>query len=339
MQSSRSARLHVQWGAAAVALAISLAAPLSTAGAQTAASYPDKPVRIVNPFPPGSPVDAVGRLVALRLGTVWKQPVYVESHSGAGGTLGTAYVVNSPPDGTTLLVSTQSPVTVAPQVVKNVTYDPMRDLIPVWGVLSSGLVIVVNSALPIQTVSDLVAYAKANPKALAFASSGNGTVQHLAGELFKARTGAPLLHVPYRGGAPAANDLIAGQVQVMFDSVSNQIGYIRAGKVHALAVMRPTRAAALPDTPTLDEVGIKGADMRGYVGIFAPGSIPPAALSKLRTDIAQVMSGPQVRKQLDDFSMEGDALDADTFTRYVKEDFQQIREIVKTANITADAAQ
>jgi tripartite-type tricarboxylate transporter receptor subunit TctC len=302
-----------------------------------AEAYPDKPVRIINPFPPGSPVDVVGRLMAQRLATVWTQPVIVESKSGAGGTVGAGFVASAPPDGATLLVSTQSPITVAPLVYKSLAYDPMRDLVPVWGIASSGLVIVVTPSVPARTLQELVQHAKANPTALAYASSGAGTVQHLAGELFIAKTGAPLLHVPYRGGAPAANDLVAGQVHVMFDSLSNQLANIRAGRVRALAVMRPNRSPALPEVPTTAEAGAPGVLMRGWIGFFAPKGMPAQALATLRADALRVMRGPDVATKLGAIGLDGEILDAEAFGRYVQADFAQVREIVRTANIQLDS--
>lgn len=316
------------------ALAVPAAAGLPSSA--LAQAYPDKPVRIINPFPPGSPVDAVGRLLAQRLATVWPQPVIVESKSGAGGTLGAGFVAAAP-DGSTLLVSTQSPITVAPLLYKSLPYEPTRDLLPVWGIASSGLVIVVTPSLPVKTLAELVQYAKAHPKDLSYASSGSGTVQHLAGELFIAKTGAPLLHVPYRGGAPAANDLMAGQVHVMFDSLSNQLAGIRSGRVRALAVMRPTRAASLPDVPTTTEAGAPGVQMRGWIGLFAPRSISPAALATLRADALRTMRGPEVASALGAIGLDGEILDAEAFGRYVQADMVQVREIVRTANIQLDA--
>ncbi len=326
---------HTGLGTAAALLAL-LAALLTLPLPLHAQTYPDKPVRIVNPFPPGSPIDAVGRLLAQRLGTIWSHPVVVESKSGVGGTLGAGFVASSPPDGSNLLVTSQSPITVAPLLYKSLSYDPSRDLAPVWGIASSGLVIVVTNGLAVQSLAELVQYAKTHPKALAYASSGNGTIQHLAGELFIARTGAPLLHVPYRGGAPAATDLIGGQVHVMFDSLSNQLANIRSGRVRALAVMRPTRSAALPEVPTAAEAGSPGVEMRGWIGVFAPRSMPAPALATLRADALRVMRGPEVDKALLALGLDGEILDAEAFGRYVQADMLQVREIVRAANIQLD---
>ena len=188
-------------------LAAIAAAPLAGA----AEVYPDRTIRIINPFPSGSPVDVIGRLVADRLEKAWRQPVLVESKSGAGGTVGANFVAKAPADGYTLLVTTASTMATAPALYRSLPYDPLRDFAPIWAVKSSGQVVIVNPSLPVQSLRDLVDYAKAHRGQVSYASSGFGTLQHPAGELFIARTGAPLVHVPYRGGAPATNDLLGGQ--------------------------------------------------------------------------------------------------------------------------------
>ncbi len=213
-------------------------------------TYPDQPIRIINPFPSGSPVDVIGRLIADRLEKALGQPVLVESKSGAGGTLGANYIAKSPPDGYTLLVTTGSTLATAPALYRSLPYDPIADFAPIWAVKSSGQVVVVNPALPVTSLQELVQYTKAHKGEVSYASSGFGTVQHLAGELFVAHTGAPLTHIPYRGGAPATNDLIGGHIQVMFDAIGNTLQNIQAGKLRALAVLRAQRARVLPDVPT-----------------------------------------------------------------------------------------
>ena len=207
-------------------------------------TYPDQPIRIINPFPSGSPVDVIGRLIDDRLEKALGQPVLVESKSGAGGTLGANYIAKSPPDGYTLLVTTGSTLATAPALYRSLPYDPIADFAPIWAVKSSGQVVVVNPALPVTSLQELVQYTKAHKGEVSYASSGFGTVQHLAGELFVAHTGAPLTHVPYRGGAPATNDLIGGHIQVMFDAIGNTLQNIQAGKLRALAVLRAQRARA-----------------------------------------------------------------------------------------------
>ncbi len=262
--------------------------------ARAQVSYPEKPIRIINPFPPGSPVDFIGRLAAERLQRAWGKPVLVESRSGAGGTIGADYVAKSPPDGYTLLVTTPSTLAVAPSLYKVLPYEPLRDFAPIWSITSSGLVVVVNPKVPAHNLSEFIQYVKANPGKVAYASSGVGTTQHLAGEAFKARTGLDILHVPYKGGAPASADLMSGQVQVMFDAVTNVMGAVKDGRLRALAVLRAKCSRALPDVPTAAEQGVTGVEQPGWVGIFAPAATPPDVVAKLVSTLTHEMAEPDV---------------------------------------------
>ena len=274
-----------------------------TAAAPAQTSYPDKPIRIINPFPAGSPVEFVGRLIAGKLEAAFGQPAVLESRSGAGGTVGANLVAKSAPDGYTLLVTTPSTVATAPALFKSMPYDPVKDFAGIWAVNSGGLVMVVNPAFPAKTVLEFIAYARAHPGEVSFASSGYGTTQHLAGELFQARTGVKLLHVPYRGGAPATTDLIAGHVQVMFDSLSNTYQSIQSGKLRALMLLRPRRNALFPDLPTAAEAGAPGVETPGWIGLFAPSATPKDVMAKLtatldaRDERARHGQAPDGRRQ------------------------------------------
>ena len=278
-----------------LALLLFVAAPSARAAELT---YPDQPIRIIDPFPSGSPVDVIGRLIADRLEKALGQPVLVESKSGAGGTLGANYVAKSPPDGYTLLVTTGSTLATAPALYRSLPYDPIADFAPIWAVKSSGQVVVVNPALPVKSLQELVQYATAHKGEVSYASSGFGTVQHLAGELFVAHTGAPLTHVPYRGGAPATNDLIGGHIQVMFDAIGNTLQNIEAGKLRALAVLRAQRARVLPDVPTAAEAGVPGVELNGWVGLFAPAATPRQILDKLISTLAASTTDQELTKRL-----------------------------------------
>ncbi len=310
-----------------VALAATRAADAS------AQAYPDRPIHIVNPFPSGSPVDVIGRLVADRLERIWGQPVLVESKSGAGGTVGANFVAKSPPDGYTLLVTSASTLATAPALFKSLPYDPIKDFAPIWAVKSSGQVVVVNPALPVETLQDLVRYAKAHPGQVSYASSGFGTVQHLAGELFMARTGAPLVHVPYRGGAPATNDLLGGHIQVMFDAIGNTLQNINAGKLRALAVLRAKRAAVLPNVPTAAEAGVPGVELNGWVGLFAPGETPSDVLDKLSATVASTMADRDLAARLVAAGNDTDFLVGPALGERLQEDKAAIAAIVKAARI------
>jgi tripartite-type tricarboxylate transporter receptor subunit TctC len=314
-----------------LALLAALAAPRSARAEEQ--TYPDRPIRIIDPFPSGSPVDVIGRLVADRLEKAWGQPVLVESKSGAGGTVGANVVARSPPDGYTLLITSASTLATAPALFKSLPYDPIKDFAPIWAVKSSGQVVVVNPALPINNLQDLVQYAKAHPSQVSYASSGFGTVQHLAGELFIARTGAPLIHVPYRGGAPATNDLLGGHIQVMFDAIGNTLQNIKAGKLKALAVLRAKRAAVLPDVPTAAEAGVPGVELNGWVGLFAPAQTPRNILDKLSATVASSMAEKELAERLVAAGNDTDFLVGPALGERLSEDKASIAAIVKAAGI------
>ncbi|MBN9428400.1 MAG: tripartite tricarboxylate transporter substrate binding protein [Burkholderiales bacterium] len=320
--------------AALAALCCAWRIPPALAQPSANSSIPGKGFNIVNPFPPGSPVEFVGRLVAHALERHWPQQfAVVESRSGAGGTLGANTVVRSEPTGATLLVSTASPITVAAALYEKLPYDPARDLIPIWGVATPGQVVVVNKDLPVKTLAELVAYAKANPGKLSYASSGVGTVQHFAGELFKARTGAPLLHVPYRGGAPAATDLAGGHVHVMFDSLTNQLSNIQTGKVRALAILRAERDSKLTDVPTAAQAGVEGVEMQGWISVFAPGRTPPNVVRMLRETLTRIMAAPDIEAKLKETFGQAQPLTGQQLETMIAQDMKMYAELVKTAGI------
>src|SRR5262244_3676245 len=262
--------------AAIVAAALAVGTP-----ALAQSGYPSRTIKIVAPFPAGAPVDSVARLVADRLEKAWGQPVVVENRPGGGGIVGTNAAAKSAPDGYRLLFTSTSPLAAAPALTKSVPYDAVKDFAPIWAINASGLVVVVNPALPIGTLAELVEHSRAHPGRLSFASSGHGTTQHLAGELFMARTGAKLVHVPYRGGFAGTTDLMAGHVQVMFDSLGNVLNNIRSEKLRALAVLRDRRSPQLPSLPTATEAGVNGVELGGWLGLFAPAATPPAIRDKL----------------------------------------------------------
>lgn len=303
---------------------------------QSQSTFPEKPVRVINPFPPGSPVEFVGRLFADRLSKVWGKPVLLESRAGAGGTIGAAFVAKSAPDGYTLLVTTPSTIAVAPALYKTLPYDPVKEFVGIWAVHSAGLVVVVNPKLPIQNIGDLLAYAKNNPGKVAYASSGVGTTQHLAAELFKSRTGADLMHVPYKGGAPASADLMAGHVHVMFDALSNVRAAVLDGRLRGLAVLRGKRARALPDLPTAAEAGISGVEQPGWIGLFAPAATPNDVLAKLVSTTAKEMSDPGVVAKLMGAGNDNEYTVGDELTRKLAADNLLFAEIVKRAGISKE---
>jgi len=290
-------------------------------------------VHVINPFPPGSPVEYIGRLVAQNLEQAWGKYVVVESRSGAGGTVGANYVAKAAPDGHTLLVTTASPISFAAALYEKLPYDPVKDLAPVWGIVTPGQVVVVNSQLPIRTLAELVAYAKANPGKLSYASSGIGTVQHFGGELFQARTGTKLVHVPYRGGAPAATDLAGGHVQVMFDSLTNQLRNIESGKVRPLAILRSRRDGKLPDVPTAAEAGVSGVEVVNWISLFAPAGTPADVLRTLRQTTKSVMATPDNVAKLTETFGEAQVLDGEQLAQMIPTEARTYIELVERAGI------
>jgi tripartite-type tricarboxylate transporter receptor subunit TctC len=296
-------------------------------------AFPNRTIKIVAPFPAGAPVDSVARLIADRLERAWGQPVVVENRGGGGGIVGTNAVAKSAPDGYTLLLTSTSPIAAAPALNKSVPYDAVKDFAPIWAINASGLVVVINPGLPLKTLGDLVRAAREQPGKLSFASSGHGTTQHLAGELFMARTGAKLVHVPYRGGFAGTTDLMAGHVQVMFDSLGNTLNNIRSEKLRALAVLREKRSPQLPSLPTAAEAGVIGAELNGWLGLFAPSGTPAATLDKLTATLVPSMREPAIMARLIELGNEDDVMTGDVVMRRLAEDKALFVEIVEKAGI------
>jgi tripartite-type tricarboxylate transporter receptor subunit TctC len=295
--------------------------------------YPSRTIKIVAPFPAGAPVDSVARLIADRLERAWGQPVVVENRGGGGGIVGTNAVAKSATDGYTLLLTSTSPIAAAPALNKSVPYDAVKDFAPIWAINASGLVVVINPGLPLKTLGDLVRAAREQPGKLSFASSGHGTTQHLAGELFMARTGAKLVHVPYRGGFAGTTDLMAGHVQVMFDSLGNTLNSIRSEKLRALAVLRDKRSPQLPSLPTAAEAGVIGAELNGWLGLFAPSGTPSTILDKLTATLVPGMREPAIMARLIELGNEDDVMTGDVVMRRLAEDKALFAEIVEKAGI------
>ncbi len=299
----------------------------------SAATYPDRPIRIINPFPAGSPVDFVGRLVAEKLRNTWNQPVVVESRSGAGGTIGTAYVAKAAPDGHTLLVATPSVVTTAPALFRSLPYDPVNDLVPLWLIVSGGLVMVVAPSVPARTVEEFLRHARANPGRVSYASAGPGSPQHLAAELFMARSGVRLEHVPYQGAVPALRDVMAGHVEVMFDNVTNVLPQLGAGRLRALGILRAQRNPALPEVPTMAEAGLAGVEVPGGIGFFAPAGVPADIVRKLSDTIAAVAAEPETRARLVEAGNRDEVLTGAELRRQLAEERAFFAEVVRRAGI------
>ena len=273
-----------------------LVAPI--AFAQGAASYPTKPVRLVVPFPAGGTTDILARAVAQQLSVGWGQQVIVDNRPGAGGNIGSELVAKAAPDGYTLLMGTVGTHAINPSLYAKMPYDHVKDFTPVVLVAGVPNVLVVNPSLPVHSVPELIAYAKANPGKLNFASSGNGTSIHLSGELFRTMTGVDMTHVPYKGSAPALTDLIGGQVQLMFDNLPSSLQFIRTGKLRALAVTSAARSTALPELPTLAEAGLPGFEASSWFGILAPAGTPKDIVAKINAAVGSWLASPEAKEKL-----------------------------------------
>ena len=267
------------------------------AQAQTAANFPNRTVKIVVPFAPGGSTDALARLLAQRLTAAWGQTVIVENKPGAGATLGADYVAKATPDGYTVLMGAAHH-TIAQNVYKSLPYHFGRDLAPVSMIAMIPNVVVVNAKVPANTIQELIALAKKEPGKLNYGSAGAGTAHHLLGESFNLKAGTQIVHIPYKGSSPAVADLVSGQVQVMFDTVSSALPQINAGKTRALAVTTAKRSSALPDVPTLNETVLPGFDFGTWFGILAPAATPPDIITKMSNEIIKIVQMPEVRKQL-----------------------------------------
>lgn len=307
-----------------------LAAPVQ---AQT---YPAKPIRLIVPFPAGGGSDVVGRLVAQKLGERVGQQVFVDNRSGAGGSIGTEVAVKSAPDGYTVVLASTSEVAINPALYSKLSYDPVRDLTPAVLVGSTPMVILIHPSLPVKSVRELVALAKAKPGEINVASAGNGTITHLSGELFRTRVGANWTHVPYKGAPPALTDLASGQIQVMFSSLPAAMAFIKASRVKPLAVSAQKRAPALPDTPTVIESGIAGYDVEYWYGIFVPAATPKNVVTRLYDEITYTLRQPDFVTSLANQGATPGTLTQPQFADFVKSEAGKWGQVVKASGAKAD---
>lgn len=308
--------------AAAVA---SLATLTFSAQAET---YPSRPIRMVVPFPPGGPTDVLARIVAPRLAERLGQPVIIDNKPGASGMLGADAVAKAAPDGHTLLVNASIHV-INPSLYPKQTYDAIADFAAVSNLADVPLVLAVNPKVAARSVKELVALSKSAKTSLAFASAGNATSQHLSGEAFKVAAGIDMLHVPYKGSAPALTDLIGGQVQLMFDSLPSSMPFLKSGAIRALAVTTSRRSSALPDVPTIAEAGYPGFSMSTWYGVWAPAATPAAVVQRISSEIAAIVRLPEVRAQFEKLGAEPVGNTPAEFTAFTKAELVKWAGIVK----------
>jgi tripartite-type tricarboxylate transporter receptor subunit TctC len=298
-----------------------------------AQSYPNKPVRMIVGFPPGGGTDVVARVIGAKLSEWWGQAVAVENRPGATGTIGADAVAKSAPDGYTLIMGHVNSHAIAPNLFAKLPYDPIKDFAAVSYVGYVPNVLAVHPSVPARSVKELVALAKSKPGQLNYASSGNGSTQHLAGEMFKQLTGTEIVHVPYKGSGDAIKDLLGGVVAMNFDTMPPVLPHIQSGKLRGLAISTPKRLPQLPDVPTFDEEGIKGFDVTNWYGVMAPGGTPREIVVKLNTDINKAMQVPAVRARLEAVGTQLREQSAAEFEAFMKAEVAKYAKLIKDANI------
>ena len=299
-----------------------------------AQQYPAKPVRLVVGFAPGGGTDLLARVIGAKLTEYWGQQVVVENRPGATGTIGADFVAKAPADGYTILLGSVNSNAIAPSVFRKLPYDPVRDFSSIAYVGYAPNIFVVHPSLPVKTVKEVIALAKAKPGQLASASSGPGSTQHLALEMFMTYTSVKIIHVPYKGSGQAVLDLIAGNVQMNFDVVPPIIEHVRSGRLRPLAATTLKRASQLPDTPTLDEVGLKGFEMANWYSYFGPSGVPRDIVAKLNNDINRALQDPAVRKRLTDAGNEiGGRMTPESLDAYVRSEVAKFAKVVKDAGV------
>ena len=312
------------------ALGITLAPIAAPAVAQ---DWPTRPVRCIVPYPPGGPTDLVGRVAAQRAQQELGQPLVIENKPGASGTIGSAEVARAAPDGSVFLVNASAHV-IIPHINRNLPYDAINDFTPVTNIAMVPLVALVNPRLPVRSLRELADHAKANPGRVSYASSSIGGAQHLAGEMFKQITGTDMVHVPYRGAGPAIQDLIAGNVEVMFDSVPAGAGAVREGLLRPLAALNARRIAVFPDLPTTAEAGFPDLVISTWYGFWAPPRTPAAITTRMQRAIAAAVQDPEVRARLATLGGDPVADSPAEFAAFVRAESEKFGAIVRSANIT-----
>jgi tripartite-type tricarboxylate transporter receptor subunit TctC len=309
----------------------------ASSAAALAQTYPTRPIKMVVPFPAGGPTDAMARIVSERLAVTLGQSIIVENRGGgAGGSVGAKAVATAEHDGYTILLTPPGPLTVGPAVFKSIDYDPLKAFVPVGLLIVTPLVMCVRPSLPVTTLAELVSYAKANPGKITFGSQGYGTAPHLLTEMLKLETGVNIVHVPYRGTAPALTDLLAGQIQMFTDTSTVVIPQIQAGNLRALAVTTPTRNARLPDVPTTAEAGFPKLTAHFWLGVVAPAATPAAIVAKLNAAFNESLHAPETRARLENLGAEIKTGTPQEFGAMLKDELAMWMGVTAAAGIKAD---
>ena len=298
--------------------------------------YPSKPIRIIVPFAPGGPNDILARIVGQKLNELWGHPVVIENRGGAGGTIGIEFAVKSPADGYTLAMGGSSNLAIAPGLHAKLPYDPLRDLVPVVNVAVVPYALAINPHVPARNVKELVAIAKSKKGRLSYGSSGSGSVSSLAAEMLKAATGSDIVHVPYKGTAPAVTDMIAGQIDMMLADYATVEPFAKVGKLRILALAGSKRLAIAPQLPTMAEAGIKGYALDVWFGIVAPAGIPRDIVAKLNAAIASGLNAPDVRQRFSELGYQAIGDTPEHFGATIKADIEKFMRVIKSAGIKAE---
>jgi len=303
---------------------------------QPVANYPSKPIRLVVPFPPGGSLDVVARAIGQKLTEAWGQPVVIDNRPGAGGNIGADLVAKSAPDGYTILEGALSTHAVNVTLYGKLPYDPIKDFAPITLVAVTPNVLVLNASTPFNTVPELIAYAKANPGKLSFGSGSNGSAGHLAGELFKTDAHIDMVHIPYKGGAPAMQALLAGDTQLMFDNLANSMQQVKAGKLKAIAVTTAKRSSLVPELPTLSEAGLPGFDIYTWWGFMAPAGTPKEIIAKWNAEVTRILSTPEMKAFFAQQGAEPSPTSPAQFEALIKSEIPKYAKIVRDSGAKVD---
>ena len=313
-------------------LAVVLAFPLLAAEQ----AYPSKPIRLVVPFPAGGSLDVVARAIGQKLTEAWGQPVVIDNRPGAGGNIGADLVAKSAPDGYTILEGALSTHAVNVSLYAKMPYDPIKDFAPITLVAVTPNVLVLNASYPVNSVPELLAYARANPGKLSFGSGSNGSAGHLAGELFKTEAGVDMVHIPYKGGAPALQALLAGDTQLMFDNLANSAAQLKAGKLKALAVTTAKRSSLMPELPTLSETGLPGFDIYTWWGFMAPAGTPKEVVAKWNAEVTKILNSPEMKAFFAQQGAEPAPDSPEQFAALIRSEINKYAKIVKQSGAKVD---
>jgi tripartite-type tricarboxylate transporter receptor subunit TctC len=339
MKAIQASRRRLALGGLALAAAI-VAAPLSASAQATSTSsgqgYPAKPITIVVPFAAGGTTDILARVIGLALNRELGQTVIVDNRAGAGGNIGAALAAKAPADGYTLFMGTVGTHAINQGLYKKLPYDPIKDFAPLSRVAMVPNVLVANPGKPYKNVKELIAYAKAHPGKVNFGSSGSGSSIHLSGELFNALAKVEMVHVPYKGSAPAVTDLVGGQIDVMFDNLPSAIQHVRSGRLRPLAVTTAKRSPELPDVPTIAEAGVPGYEATSWFGMFAPANTPAPVVARLNGALLKVLADPEVKKKLAEQGAEPYSEKPEQFAEFIRKETAKWSKVVKDSGASAD---